>query len=34
MPTNVIDYGKGLDNVETIVNYIKSNLNGEVLAGS
>ncbi|MEL6463299.1 MAG: hypothetical protein AAFQ91_34690, partial [Cyanobacteria bacterium J06621_15] len=31
IPTTVIDYGKGLDNVETIVSYIESELNGEVL---
>ncbi|MDY6896928.1 MAG: hypothetical protein SWZ49_02480 [Cyanobacteriota bacterium] len=34
IPTNVIDYGKGLENVETIVSYIKSELNGEVLVNS
>ncbi|MGB3761182.1 MAG: hypothetical protein WBA07_33220 [Rivularia sp. (in: cyanobacteria)] len=33
IPTNVIDYGKGLENVETIVNYIKSELNGAVMNG-
>ena len=31
IPTNLIDYGKGLENVETIVSYIKSELNGEAL---
>lgn len=31
IPTNVIDYGKGLENVETIVSYIKSELNAEVI---
>lgn len=34
IPTAIIDYGKGLENVETIVNYIESELNGEVLVGS
>jgi hypothetical protein len=34
IPTNVIDYGKGLENVETIVSYIKSELDGEVIVGS
>jgi hypothetical protein len=34
IPTNVIDYGKGLENVETIVSYIKSEFDGEVLVGS
>jgi len=34
IPTNLIDYGKGLENVETIVSYIKSELNGEVLVSS
>lgn len=31
IPTTVIDYGKGLENLETIVSYIKSELNGEVI---
>lgn len=34
IPTAVIDYGKGLENVETIVSYIKSEFDGEVLVGS
>ncbi|BAY80742.1 hypothetical protein NIES267_01990 [Calothrix parasitica NIES-267] len=34
IPTNVIDYGKGLENVETIVSYLKSELNGEVLVSN
>ncbi len=34
IPTAIIDYGKGLENVETIVSYIKSEFNGEVLVGS
>mgnify|MGYP001796613650 FL=1 len=34
MPTAIIDYGKGLENVEEIVSYIKSEFNGEVLIGS
>ncbi|WP_414622239.1 hypothetical protein [Calothrix sp. CCY 0018] len=34
IPTAVMDYGKGLENVEEIVNYIKSELNGEVIVGS
>ncbi len=34
IPTNVIDYGKGLENVETIVSYIKSEFDGEVIVGS
>jgi hypothetical protein len=34
IPTTVFDYGRGLENVETIVSYIKSELNGEVIVGS
>lgn len=34
IPTAIIDYGKGLENVEEIVSYIKSEFNGEVLIGS
>lgn len=34
IPTAVIDYGKSLENVETIVSYIKSEFDGEVLVGS
>lgn len=34
IPTTMIDYGKGLENVETIVSYIKSELNGEVSVNS
>ena len=33
IPTTVIDYSRGLENVETIVSYIKSELNGEVIVG-